>query len=236
MLNDEIRQRLFEMSDEKYKSFLSKLIPGELNIIGVRAPEYKKLAKKLLPSVTLDYLGNPYLFYHEECIFLGYIIANLELDLKQRLYYIDKHIHCLKNWASCDFWVSNFKFFAENKEIVKPYLEDKLISSDNSFVRRFCICSLFVYFIDGIYDTDVAKIFSEIKVNTYYEKMAVAWGVAELMFKNNTLALEILENKKLDVWTHNKAIQKSCESFKIAPDKKQYLKTLLIKTTKKQSP
>ena len=41
--------------------------------------------------------------------------------------------------------------------------------------------------------------------------------------------IHFIEEKKLDVWTHNKAIQKSIESYRITPEQKEYLRTLKIK-------
>ena len=38
----------------------------------------------------------------------------------------------------------------------------------------------------------------------------------------------INEQKRLDVWTHNKTIQKARESYRITPAQKEYLKTLKV--------
>ena len=41
--------------------------------------------------------------------------------------------------------------------------------------------------------------------------------------------LPFVEKQKLDVWTHNKTIQKAIESYRITPEQKEYLRGLKIK-------
>ena len=50
----------------------------------------------------------------------------------------------------------------------------------------------------------------------------------EALVKQWDTALPFIQNKKLDVWTHNKAIQKACESFRVSPEHKEYLRSLRI--------
>ena len=44
--------------------------------------------------------------------------------------------------------------------------------------------------------------------------------------KQHDAVIPYLEGQKLDVWTHNKTIQKARESYRITPEQKEYLKTL----------
>jgi hypothetical protein len=59
--------------------------------------------------------------------------------------------------------------------------------------------------------------------------MMIAWYFATALAKQYDAILPFIEEKKLDKWTHNKAIQKSMESYRITPEQKEYLKTLKIK-------
>ena len=56
--------------------------------------------------------------------------------------------------------------------------------------------------------------------------MLVAWYFATALAKQYHSILPYLEEKKLDDWTHNKAIQKSVESYRITPEQKTCLKSL----------
>ena len=59
--------------------------------------------------------------------------------------------------------------------------------------------------------------------------MVRAWYFATALASNYTDVLPYIEEKRLDVWTHNKTIQKAVESFRITGEQKQYLRTLRIK-------
>ena len=83
---------------------------------------------------------------------------------------------------------------------------------------------------DGFLDKDFKKEYLEIVANIhseeYYVKMVIAWFFATALTKQWDYAVIYLENNKLDVWVHNKTIQKARESLRILEDKKGYLKRL----------
>ena len=54
--------------------------------------------------------------------------------------------------------------------------------------------------------------------------MMVAWYMATALAKQYDKVLPYIENKVLPAWTHNKAIQKSCESYRISDEHKEYLR------------
>ena len=59
--------------------------------------------------------------------------------------------------------------------------------------------------------------------------MMIAWYFATALAKQYENVLPYIEEQKLDVWTHNKTIQKAVESYRITPEQKEYLKSLKIK-------
>ncbi len=85
------------------------------------------------------------------------------------------------------------------------------------------------HFLDEDFDKAYPKMVSEIKSGEYYVKMMVAWYFATALSKQYDIAISYIENKKLEKWTHNKAIQKAIESYRISDAQKEYLKTLRIK-------
>ena len=60
--------------------------------------------------------------------------------------------------------------------------------------------------------------------------MAVAWYFATALAIRYDEILPFIKNGSLDPWTHNKAIQKARESYRITPEKKQQLNTMKIKS------
>ena len=68
-----------------------------------------------------------------------------------------------------------------------------------------------------------------VKSKEYYVNMMIAWYFATALAKQYNAVIPFIERKRLEKWTHNKAIQKSVESYRITPEQKAYLKTLKIK-------
>ena len=56
--------------------------------------------------------------------------------------------------------------------------------------------------------------------------MAVAWYFATALAKQYETTVKVLEQGRLDAWTHNKTIQKARESYRITQEQKEYLKSL----------
>ena len=55
-----------------------------------------------------------------------------------------------------------------------------------------------------------------------------AWYFATALAKQYDAIIPYIEQKKLDPWTHSKAIQKAVESYRIIPMQKEYLKTFRL--------
>jgi hypothetical protein len=69
---------------------------------------------------------------------------------------------------------------------------------------------------------------AEVRSEEYYVNMMIAWYFATALAKQYEAVLPYLQEKKLADWVHNKAIQKSVESYRITDEQKAYLKTFLI--------
>ncbi len=54
----------------------------------------------------------------------------------------------------------------------------------------------------------------------------VAWYFATALAKNYDETVKFIEDRKLDEWSHRKAIQKAIESFRVTDEHKAYLRTL----------
>ena len=64
--------------------------------------------------------------------------------------------------------------------------------------------------------------------------MMRAWLFAEALTKQWDAALPYITEHRLDIWTHNKTIQKACESYRVPEEKKTLLKTLRRKPERKK--
>ena len=223
---EEIRQELIKLADDKYRSFHSNLCPGVENILGVRLPLLRKIAKSLSKEEDYyNYLNNGDTKYYEEIMIEGLIIGYLKTDNENRFNYIKNFIPKIDNWAICDSFCNNLKFTKENMNevwnFILPYT-----SSENEFDIRFAIVMMLNFYIIEDYIDDVLNTLNNINHDGYYVKMAVAWAVsyAYIDFPQKTLAF--LKNNNLDNFTYNKSLQKIIESTRVSKEDKDLMRSL----------
>lgn len=215
-----IRKQILELADEDYKKFHINLLPnGEFNVIGVRVPKLRKLAKEISKGNFREYLNCGREDYYEEIMLKGMIIGCAKMDLKERLKYVEIFVPKINNWAICDVFCAGLKFTKKSKEevleFIKPYLE-----SDKEFYIRFAIVMLLDFYIDEEHINEVLEALDKIKNEGYYVKMAIAWNISICYIKFPKETMEYLKNNTLDKFTYNKALQKITESLRVDKDTK----------------
>ena len=82
------------------------------------------------------------------------------------------------------------------------------------------------YYIDEEYLKEDFKIFDDIKHEGYYVKMAVAWAVSVCFVKYPEYTMKFLQTDHMDDFTHNKSIQKICESYRPSKEEKSEVRLL----------
>ena len=139
---------------------------------------------------------------------------------------VDKFLPFVDNWATCD-QLSPKVFKKHHASLLKQI--KKWIKSKETYTVRFAIGMLMEHFLDEDFDIKYPEMVAKLRSDEYYINMMIAWYFATALAKQYDAVLPFIEEKKLDKWTHNKAIQKSVESNRITPEQKEYLKTLKIK-------
>ena len=224
----EIQKRLFELRDEKYGEFQTKLIPSvnTAAVIGVRTPELRKLAKELSKKEDIDaFLDALPHDYFDENQLHAFILSGMK-DYDICIAGVCRFLPFVDNWATCD--QMSPKVFGKNKKDLLVYIKEWL-KSDETYTIRFAVGMLMEHFLGDDYDTAYPEMVAAIRSDEYYVNMMRAWYFATALAKQYDSAVGFIEEKKLDKWTHNKAIQKSVESYRITPDQKSYLRSLKIK-------
>jgi hypothetical protein len=220
-----IQKELFSLQDKKYMKFLSKLTPNvsEDTIIGVRIPEIRKLAKKLVKNDEYeDFLKELPHKYYDENLLHGAIISENK-DFENCIELLNSFLPFVDNWAVCDT-ISPKIFKKHKKELIEKIKEWS--QSDKTYTCRFGVEMLMTHFLDEDFKKEYLEMVANIHSEEYYVKMVIAWFFATALTKQWDYAVIYLENNRLDVWVHNKTIQKARESLKILEDKKGYLKGL----------
>ena len=221
----EIQKELFSLQDKEYMKFLSKLTPNvsEDTIIGVRIPEIRKLAKKLVKNNEYeDFLKELPHKYYDENLLHGAIISESK-NFEKCIKLLDNFLPFVDNWAVCDT-ISPKIFKKHKKELIEKIKEWS--QSDKTYTCRFGVEMLMTHFLDEDFKKEYLEVVADIHSEEYYVKMVVAWFFATALAKQWDYAVIYLEDNRLDVWVHNKTIQKARESLRISLEKKEYLKKL----------
>ena len=227
-ITEEIRKELYKNQDEDYRKLQAKIIPSVdiARIIGVRTPILRKYAKDLSKREGLgEFLAVlPHEFFDEDQLH-AFILSEMK-DYDRCLDEVRRFLPFVNNWATCD-QMSPKVFKKHRAELLTAI--DEWISSSETYTIRFGIGMLMEHFLDDDFDPKYPKMIAKLRSDEYYVNMMIAWYFATALAKQYDAVLPYIEKKKLDVWTHNKAIQKSAESYRITPEQKEYLKGLKIK-------
>lgn len=220
MTTEDIQEQLFSLADPPYRSLQTGIIPNipPEFIIGVRTPALRSFAKELsLDSSFLFDLPHRYFEVNQ----LHSFVISRGKDFKTVASLVDAFLPYVDNWAVCD--QMNPAVFRRNREALLPYIY-RWISSDHPYTVRFAVKMLMDHFLDVHFRPEYLQIVASIDSEEYYVRMMVAWYFATALAKQYDSAVSYITENKLERWTHNKAIQKAVESFRIRPDQKEYLK------------
>ena len=227
-ITEEIREGLYGMQDVEYREFQQKLIPTATidTMIGVRTPELRKYAKELGKREDIGaFLSDlPHQTFDENQLH-AFIISGMK-DYDRCMEELERFLPYVDNWATCD-QMSPKIFKKHRKELLESIR--RWISSTETYIIRFGVGMLMEHFLDEDFDSAYPEMVAGLRSEEYYVNMMIAWYFATALAKQYDVILPFIENRRLDTWTHNKAIQKSVESYRITPEQKAYLKTLKIK-------
>ena len=126
-------------------------------------------------------------------------------------------------WPVCD--QSSPKVFTKHHDRLLPCIR-RWIASDHVYTARFGMRMLMNEYLGEDFKAEYLGWVAEKQGEDYYLKMMVAWYFATALAKQYDASIVYFEQRKLDPWTHKKAIQKAIESFRVSEEHKEYLKTL----------
>ena len=226
-VSESIRSSLFDVQDRAYRDFHARLIPtvDKERIIGVRTPQVRSLAKTFEkdPKIKDFFSDLPHYYYEENNVHIS-LIGRIK-DYESCLCELERFLPYIDNWATCD--MESTKVFAKHtEELLGPIRQ--WLASGETYTVRFAIRMLMSFYLGDNFSTEYPDMVSNVRSEEYYINMMAAWYFATALAKQYDAVIPYMEQKKLAPWTHNKAIQKARESFRITPEQKAYLKTLRI--------
>ena len=224
MIFDLLRER----ADSSFADFQRKLLPTvpPETILGVRTPELRKLAKLLRGTDEAETFVQqlPHTYFDENQ--LHAFLLGVERDFDRCLAGVSAFLPYIDNWATCD--QLSPAVFAKHKQELLPHIL-RWIESGETYTVRFGVGMLMQHYLDDDFEPAYLRIVADIRSEEYYVRMMCAWYFATALAKQYDAALPYLQTQTMDAWTHNKAIQKAVESYRITGEQKTFLKTLKVK-------
>ena len=220
-----LHERLTKEKDEAYRVFQTKLVPNipPETIVGVRTPALRKIAKEVFEGKDRDiFLSSLPHRYYEENLIHFFMLAMIK-DFEACVNAVERFLPYVDCWPVSD--QTSPKTFRKNHEKLLPYIK-KWIASTHIYTARFGLRMLMNEFLDEDFRVEFLELAASKTGEDYYLKMMVAWYFATALAKRYNETLPFLEDRRLDEWTHKKAIQKAVESFRVSDEHKEYLKSL----------
>lgn len=207
-------------ADPVNAKFQARLIFTKYKIWGLKTPPLENFVKELIKEgASFEDFD---LVSHEEIVMAGMFIGRSKIDNKQKLEYLKVWLNYVDNWASCDQIVSRLKGMEGEVEFFRG-----LLKSDQTFTQRFGIIWLMRWNLKKDLK-ETLNLVMAVENDDYYIKMAKAWTLAEAVLNDYNYTKNIIANID-DKFLRNKAISKSCESFRVTQEQKEELKKLRIK-------
>lgn len=220
-----LEKQLFEWQDSAYKAFQCRLIPtvNPDTVIGVRTPQLRRLAREIAgtPQAAEFMLQLPHRYYEENSLH-GFLIEQIR-DFDQCIAALETFLPYVNNWATCDTMSPKALIRQPDRLLVQI---GRWLRSDQTYTVRFGIGQLMSHYLDARFCPEYPQAVAAVCSQEYYINMMRAWYFATALAKQYAAVLPFLAEHRLDAWTHNKAIQKACESRRLTQEQKDELRRL----------
>lgn len=214
---------LFLLQDLEYQKQSLKLTSTKYEMIGIRIPLLRKIAKDISKSNPFKFLEEVKDKYYEEVLIEGFVIASL--DEKYFFDYFPKYISKIDDWAICDSFCNSLKFIKNNKKKYFDYFTN-LLYKEQEFEVRVGLVVLLNFYVDKEYIKDIFTLINKITLDKYYVNMAIAWLLAECFISYPDITKEYLKVAKINNFTFNKTLSKIRDSYRVSKKEKEELRKM----------
>ena len=223
-----LTERLRGLSDAGYADFNQTLSPAAKGVfLGVRVPLLRNIAREIAQSEDrrgfLEATRDSGIF--EMKMLHGMVLGYGKWEIGERLELIDAFLPHIDDWAICDTLCSTYKPAVRDRQAAYDFAL-ACARRDEEFRKRVGLVLLMSRFHEAPWLDGVMKVYRDFHHEGYYARMGAAWGLATLWLFAREDCLSILREDLWDPFTHNKAIQKLCESYRISEDDKALARSL----------
>lgn len=215
---------LKSMGDESYKKFHSKLTTTQYEILGIRVPIQRKIAKEICKGDIVSFLECSENRYYEEVMIKGFVLASIK-EKELLLTYLENYVSLIDNWAINDGFCNSLKIVSLDKEFWFSYFS-KYLKSKNEFKVRVGLIVFLSFYVEEKYLEKIFSLVDEILLDKYYVNMGIAWLLCECFTKYRAITLNYLLKSKVNTFTFNKTISKIRDSYRVSKEDKEYLNSL----------
>lgn len=221
----DITKKLLSLKEEAYGDFQAKIVPNieRERIIGIRIPVLRQLAKELKgqPEVKEFFNMLPHRYYEENILHI--ILIEDIRDYEECMEEIEKFLPYMDCWAVTDDKIPKV-LSKHREELIKSVY--RWIQSKETYTCRYGLHMLMSQYLDDDFKPEYLEIAASVRSEEYYVNMMNAWYFATALAKQWDATIPYIEKNELDIWTHNKSIQKAIESYRVTKEHKEYLRTL----------
>lgn len=221
----DITKKLLSLREEAYGDFQAKIVPNieRERIIGIRIPVLRQLAKELKgqPEVKEFFNMLPHKYYEENILHI--ILIEDIRDYEECMEEIEKFLPYMDCWAVTDDKIPKV-LSKHREELIKSVY--RWIQSKETYTCRYGLHMLMSQYLDDDFKPEYLEIAASVRSEEYYVNMMNAWYFATALAKQWDATIPYIEKNELDIWTHNKSIQKAIESYRVTKEHKEYLRTL----------
>ncbi len=220
-----ILEELEGLAEENYKTFNKKIIPTKQTTLGVRIPVLRKIAKRIVKENGVEFVQQDKNNVYEMIMLEGMVLSYMDKPFQELLPSIEAFLLKVDNWAQVDSTICDFKNIRKEKDEVLTVVT-KWLESDEEFTARAALIILLAHFVDKDHLQLLFEISQKVEHQGYYVHMANAWLISCCMAKHPEETILFFKENSLDKKTHNKAIQKSRESFRVSTEHKKIINNL----------
>ena len=227
----ELLEYLPAIAEDSYREFSSKLVPGVENMLGIRLPILRRIAKSLAKGDFRAFLSQSGNTWFEETMIRGMVIGYARMDLEERLEYVKGFVPEITNWSVCDSFCASLTSVRVDpdrvREFLMPYLE-----SDHEYEARFGAVMLMDHFVSEPNLPWILETLSRCPARDYYARMGIAWAISVCFAYFPEKVMDFLQDGRLDADTLYKTQRKILESNRVSAEWKRQIRAAKPKVSK----
>lgn len=220
-----LQARLRAMADPDYRAFHQKLVPEVDNLLGVRIPALRGLARELARGDWRGYLAAAGTDAYEETMLQGLVLGYARMEIGELLERLREFIPKIGNWAVNDSVCAGLKLVKKHREETLAFLRP-YFAGESEFEVRFAVVMLMDHYIDETYIDEALSLLRTVRHEGYYVKMAVAWALSVCYVKFPERTRPLLQGEAFDPQTRRMALQKIVESNRVDAREKAEIRAL----------